>query len=72
LWVEDTGPGIPTQFHQQVFTRFFRLDEGRTRQDGGAGLGLSICQAIVTAHRGTISVANVVPTGLRLDIHLPR
>jgi heavy metal sensor kinase len=72
LWVEDTGPGIPAQFHQQVFTRFFRLDEGRTRQGGGVGLGLSICQAIVIAHGGTISVAIVLPTGLRLDVHLPR
>ena len=71
MWIEDTGPGIPPELHQKVFDRFFRVDSGRTRQDGGVGLGLSISQAIVTAHRGTISVENTSPTGLRVTVAIP-
>jgi signal transduction histidine kinase len=71
FWIEDTGPGIPEQWRSRVFDRFFRVDEGRTRRDGGVGLGLSICHAIIAAHRGSISVENVTPTGLRVNIRLP-
>lgn len=56
LAIEDEGPGIPEDKASRVFDRFYRVDEGRTRDAGGAGLGLAIAQWAVEAHGGTISV----------------
>jgi signal transduction histidine kinase len=57
--VKDNGPGIPLDKQEQVFDRFFRLDESLARTQGGAGLGLSICQGLVRAHNGEIWVEPV-------------
>ena len=54
LTVANTGPGIPDRDRSHLFERFFRVDKARTRDTGGAGLGLAICKAIVEAHGGTI------------------
>ncbi|NWG34953.1 MAG: GAF domain-containing protein [Chloroflexi bacterium] len=54
--VKDNGPGIPLKEKEHVFERFYRVDEGLTRPTSGAGLGLTICQGLVTAHGGRIWV----------------
>jgi len=71
LWVEDSGPGIPPGDRERIFDRFYRVDTGRDRASGGAGLGLSICRAIVEAHGGTISAGASDLGGARFDVLLP-
>jgi len=71
LEVSDDGPGLTTLQTQHVFDRFFRVDPGRTRAHGGAGLGLSIAQAITTAHHGTIAAEARVPRGVTFSVSLP-
>lgn len=56
LEVADDGPGIPPELVGRVFERFTRADSSRTRDSGGAGLGLALVQAIVAAHGGRASV----------------
>ena len=56
LVVEDDGPGIAEADRDRIFERFTRLDEGRARDDGGSGLGLSIVRAVVEAHGGRVQV----------------
>jgi signal transduction histidine kinase len=51
LAVEDDGPGIPPQFHDKVFERFFRAHGDRS---GSSGLGLSIVKAVAESHRGSV------------------
>lgn len=70
LTVTDTGQGIAPEHLAQVFGRFFRADKSRTGA-GNAGLGLAICQAIVTAHGGTIEVASEPGTGTTFTVRLP-
>ncbi|RDJ98802.1 ATP-binding protein [Paraburkholderia lacunae] len=62
LDVQDSLPGVPEAALDNLFDRFYRVDESRSRQSGGAGLGLSLCRAIVTAHGGTID-AKASPLG---------
>lgn len=59
--VQDSGPGIPPEHIEKVFDRFYRVDRSRSREGGGAGLGLAITRWAVEAHAGT--VAAVVPSG---------
>jgi signal transduction histidine kinase len=68
--VEDSGTGIPESALPHVFDRFFRVDPAR-HDSGGAGLGLSIAQAAVTAHRGTIEVRSQLATGTTVTVRLP-
>ena len=56
LFVADTGAGIPTEHRDRIFERFHRVDAARSRDQGGAGLGLAISKWIVDAHGGTITV----------------
>jgi signal transduction histidine kinase len=69
LAVSDTGPGIPAEDLPRVFERFYRADQSRS--SGNAGLGLAICQAIVTAHGGSIDVASRENTGSIFTVRLP-
>ncbi|HEV1997641.1 MAG TPA: HAMP domain-containing sensor histidine kinase, partial [Candidatus Dormibacteraeota bacterium] len=71
LEVIDRGPGLPDDGRERIFNRFFRADPSRSRDRGGAGLGLAIVHAIVTAHGGTIAALNTVPTGTTFRITLP-
>ncbi|MCI1772466.1 MAG: HAMP domain-containing histidine kinase [Paenibacillus lautus] len=63
LLVSDNGAGIPKEHLPHLFERFYRIDESRTRQHGGAGLGLSITQSIMNAHGGQMSVDSTVNQG---------
>ena len=69
--VTDTGPGIPPDDIPHLFDRFWRGDKSRTRDRGGAGLGLSIARQLVEAHGGTIWVAGQPGTGATFYIALP-
>ena len=56
--IEDCGPGIPTEHRDKVFDRFYRIDEGRSREAGGAGLGLAIAKWGAEAHSGCVELAS--------------
>src|SRR6185503_6855690 len=73
LSVEDTGTGIPEEHLPRVFDRFYKADVSRTGTalPSGSGLGLSIVQAIVRRHGGTIHAANAASGGARFDVVLP-
>ncbi len=68
--VTDDGPGIPVADRERVFRRFARLDEGRARDAGGAGLGLAIVRELVRRGGGTIALDDAHP-GLTVRLHLP-
>jgi len=69
--VEDDGPGIPEEALSQVFQPFYRLEESRSRETGGVGLGLAIARSVVQAHGGDLSLSNRPEGGLRATILLP-
>jgi len=72
LEVQDTGVGIPAGALPRVFDRFFRVDAARSREDGGAGLGLSIVRAICIGHGAEITVESRVGHGSCFRVHFPR
>ena len=69
--VDDTGPGVPPEALPRLFDRLYRVDPSRSRESGGAGLGLAICHAIVTAHRGEILARTSPLGGLGIEVSLP-
>jgi len=69
--VVDSGPGFPREFLPHAFERFRRPDAGRTRSDGGAGLGLAIVHAIVVAHGGSALARNRPEGGAEVTVRLP-
>src|SRR5207249_655541 len=71
LHVIDQGPGIPLEHQSYVFDRFYRVDKARTREWGGAGLGLSITRWAVEAHDGEISLKSDEGHGATFRISLP-
>jgi signal transduction histidine kinase len=72
LSVDDDGPGIPIDERERVFDRFTRLDDGRARDAGGLGLGLSMVKAIVEQHGGTVTIGDAPALGgARIAVRLP-
>lgn len=71
LEVTDQGPGIPEELQERVFEPFFRVDDARSRQQGGAGLGLALVRAIVEAHGGTVCVEENDGGESRFVVKLP-
>ena len=69
LAVADRGPGVPAEYRQRIFDKFFRMPD--QLRDGGVGLGLAICDAIVKAHGGRIWVEDHEGGGARFRISLP-
>jgi len=72
LKVADHGPGLPAGVGDRVFEPFFRADAGRSRDRGGAGLGLSIVAAVVAAHGGNVRVESTEGGGATFTVELPR
>ncbi|MET0458138.1 MAG: ATP-binding protein [Ilumatobacteraceae bacterium] len=70
--VDDDGPGIPVDQRDVVVRRFVRLDEGRTRDGGGAGLGLAVTADVAAAHAGRLEIGDSPLGGARLTLVLAR
>jgi two-component system OmpR family sensor kinase len=71
LRIADDGPGMDAEQAAHIFERFYRADPSRSRLAGGAGLGLSIVSAIVTAHGGTVAATGAPGSGMVFEVRLP-
>ena len=69
--VQDSGEGISEEDQNKIFERFYRVDQSRSRAQGGAGLGLAIAQWIVMQHRGSIGVESRPGHGATFRVELP-
>jgi two-component system sensor histidine kinase CpxA len=70
ITVRDCGPGLPPDALEAVFTPFYRPDAARTRESGGAGLGLAIVRSCIEACQGEVRCRNCDPRGLEVEIRL--
>ena len=71
LQVDDTGIGIPATSIDRVFERFYRVDKGRSRDEGGTGLGLAIVKHVAQLHGGYVEVESHLGEGSSFRVHLP-
>jgi signal transduction histidine kinase len=69
--IEDTGLGVVAEDQARIFERFYRVDKARSRELGGAGLGLAIAQWIVQLHKGSITVKSELGKGSVFRVELP-
>ena len=69
--VSDHGPGLRHDQLERIFEPFYRVDPSRSRDSGGAGLGLSIVNAVVVAHGGHVSVRETSGGGATFEVELP-
>jgi len=69
--VQDNGPGIPEPEKEKIFERFYRLDQSRSSQVSGTGIGLSIAKQLVMRNEGNLFVENAEPEGSAFVIRLP-
>ena len=70
ITVSDTGRGIPQESLDRLTEAFYRVDKARSREQGGFGLGLTLCQEIVTFHHGTIEFSNLPEGGAAVTVEL--
>jgi two-component system, OmpR family, phosphate regulon sensor histidine kinase PhoR len=71
LEVRDEGPGIPSEHHDRLFERFYRVDKGRSRDTGGTGLGLAIVKNIMQRHGGAVWVESEIHRGSSFTCQFP-
>jgi signal transduction histidine kinase len=73
VWVDvrDTGVGIAPEHVPRIFERFYRVDSGRSREQGGTGLGLAIVRHLVDAHGGRVEAASIVGRGTTISVLFP-
>ncbi|MFJ2557375.1 MULTISPECIES: sensor histidine kinase [unclassified Streptomyces] len=71
LAVADDGAGVPEAERERIFERFVRLDDARSRDDGGAGLGLAIARDVAERHGGTLTVGGAPSGGALFELRLP-
>lgn len=71
LIIRNTGDGIPKDKLNQIFERFYRVDDSRDRETGGYGLGLSIAKSIVTQHKGKIYASSNLNKDATFTVELP-
>ena len=69
LW-QDSKPGVSPEEASKLFDRLYRVEGSRSRQTGGAGLGLAICRNIVEAHEGTIAAEQSAMGGVLIKVNL--
>ncbi len=70
--VEDEGCGVSSEHMNRIFERFYRVDQGRSRKEGGAGLGLAIVKHVALAHRGRVNVSSNLGKGSTFSLHFPK
>ena len=68
--VTDNGPGIPVEYHNRIFEKFFRMPAGNVHNVKGYGLGLSFAYLVMKLHKGSISITNLDP-GCSFKLKLP-
>ena len=71
LDIDDSGPGVALAALPRLGERFYRVEGSRSREHGGAGLGLALCRRIVEAHGGTLAIERSSLGGLRVRLRLP-
>ena len=71
ICVSDTGYGIPEEYRRSIFQPFFRVDKSRSREYGGAGLGLSLVWEIAELHGGSVRVTKSSDRGTTISVELP-
>ncbi len=71
LTIRDHGMGVPESNLDELFKPFFQVDESRTQQNGGYGIGLAIAERAIHLHNGSINIANISEGGLEVSLQLP-
>lgn len=71
VMVKDTGIGIPDELKKEIFAPFYRVDKSRSREMGGAGLGLSLVETIIRMHNGTVGISDNEGGGSCFTVELP-
>lgn len=69
--IADSGIGIPEEFQEHIFERFYRVDKARSRETGGTGLGLAITKNVILMHKGVIKVISKEGEGAMFSIRIP-
>jgi two-component system phosphate regulon sensor histidine kinase PhoR len=69
--VRDNGPGIPKEYQQLIFEKFFRVTSGNRHEVKGYGLGLNFCRQVMQQHGGSISQQNITGGGCEFILHFP-
>jgi two-component system sensor histidine kinase CpxA len=69
--VSDSGPGVPPEALEKIFTPFYRVEQSRNRKTGGTGLGLAIVRSAIEACKGSVECRNREPSGLEVIVRLP-
>jgi len=70
ICIHDTGIGIPEEYHEKIFEKFFQVDSGTTRKYNGIGIGLSVAKEIIEAHGGRILLESEPEKGSKFTIVL--